>query len=181
MLLTDDEEAAKKVRKWSTQSREAAPWYQHEEVGYNYRMSNVIAGVIRGQFPYLDEHIKEKKEIYNRYKEGFKGLPVSMNPLNKDGESNYWLSCMIIDKEAMSKQVRGEQDYLYNKEEGKSSPQEILDSIASINAEGRPIWKPMHMQPIFRMNPLNSIYYLLSYKTNIFYRHYFIIFIEYIK
>jgi len=153
MLLTDSEDAAKKARKWSTQSREAAPWYQHEEIGYNYRMSNVIAGVIRGQFPHLDEHIREKKEIYNRYKKGFKGLPVNMNPLNKDGESNYWLSCLIIDKEAMSKQVRGEQDYLYSKEEGKSSPQEILDAIASINAEGRPIWKPMHMQPIFRMNP----------------------------
>ena len=153
MLLTNELEAANKARKWSTQSREQAPWYQHEEIGYNYRMSNVIAGVVRGQFPHLDEHIKQKKDIYYRYKEGFKDLPVEMNPINKDSEPNYWLSCMIIKPEAMSKQVRGEQDYLYKHEEGKSSPQEILDAIASINAEGRPIWKPMHMQPIFRNNP----------------------------
>ena len=154
MLLTDSLEAANKTRKWSTQSRENAPWYQHEEVGYNYRMSNVIAGVVRGQFPHLEEHIAQKKAIYERYKEGLKGLPVEMNPIDfKNSEPNYWLSCMIIKPEAMAKQVRGEKDFLYEKEIGKSSPQEILDAIASINAEGRPIWKPMHMQPIFRMNP----------------------------
>ena len=154
MLLTDSLEAANKTRKWSTQSRENAPWYQHEEVGFNYRMSNVIAGVVRGQFPHLDEHIAQKKAIYERYKEGLKGLPVEMNPFDsKNSEPNYWLSCMIIKPEAMARQVRGEQDYLYEKEKGKSSPQEILDAIAAINAEGRPIWKPMHMQPIYRMNP----------------------------
>ena len=154
MLLTDSQDAANKVRKWSTQSRESAPWYQHEEVGYNYRMSNVIAGVVRGQFPHLEEHIAQKKAIYERYKEGFKGLPVEMNPIDfEKSEPNYWLSCLIIKPEAIAKQVRGEQDCLYEKEEGKSSPQEILDAIASINAEGRPIWKPMHMQPIYRMNP----------------------------
>ena len=154
MLLTDSLDAANKARKWSTQSREEAPWYQHEEIGYNYRMSNVIAGIVRGQLPYLDEHIAQKKAIYERYKDGFKDLPVQMNPMNlKDSNPNYWLSCMIINSEAMSKQVRGEQDFLYKKEAGKSSPQEILDAIASINAEGRPIWKPMHMQPIYRMNP----------------------------
>lgn len=153
MLLTDDEEAANKVRKWSTQARENAPWYQHEELGYNYRMSNVIAGVVRGQFPYLEEHIAQKKAIYQRYKEGFAGLPVQMNPIPEECEPNYWLSCMMIDKEAMCKQVRGEQEALYLAEEGKSCPTEILEAIASINAEGRPIWKPMHMQPIYRMNP----------------------------
>lgn len=154
MLLTDSEEAANKVRKWSTQARENAPWYQHEEVGYNYRMSNVIAGVVRGQLPYLEEHIAQKKAIYERYKEGFKDLPVSMNPFDETNSvPNYWLSCMIIDEEAMCKQVRGEQKALYISEPGKSCPTEILDAIASINAEGRPIWKPMHMQPIFRMNP----------------------------
>ena len=153
MLLTDDLEAANKARKWSTQSRENAPWYQHEEIGYNYRMSNVIAGVVRGQYPYLEEHIAQKKAIYERYKEGLKGLPVKMNPIPKDCEPNYWLSCMIIDKDAMCKQVRGEQEALYISEKGKSCPTEILEKIASINAEGRPIWKPMHMQPIFRMNP----------------------------
>lgn len=153
MLLTDDLEAANKARKWSTQSRENAPWYQHEEIGYNYRMSNVIAGVVRGQYPYLEEHIAQKKAIYERYKEGLKGLPVKMNPIPKDCEPNYWLSCMIIDKDAMCKQVRGEKEALYISEKGKSCPTEILEKIASINAEGRPIWKPMHMQPIFRMNP----------------------------
>lgn len=154
MLLTDSLDAANKARKWSTQSREEAPWYQHEEIGYNYRMSNVIAGIVRGQLPYLEEHISQKKAIYERYKEGFKDLPVQMNPMNLiDSNPNYWLSCMIINPEAMAKQVRGEQDFLYKKEAGKSSPQEILDTLASINAEGRPIWKPMHMQPIYRMNP----------------------------
>ena len=154
MLLTDSLYAVNKARKWSTQSREDAAWYQHEEIGYNYRMSNVIAGIVRGQLPYLDEHIAQKKAIYERYKEGFKDLPVQMNPMNlTDSNPNYWLSCMIINPEAMAKQVRGEQDYLYASEKGKTTPQEILDTIVSINAEGRPIWKPMHMQPIYRMNP----------------------------
>lgn len=154
MLLTDDEAAADKARKWSTQARENAPWYQHEEVGYNYRMSNVIAGVVRGQLPHLEDHIAQKKAIYERYRDGFKGLPVSMNPIDfENSEPNYWLSCMILDKDAMCRQVRGEQDALYVPEHGKSCPTEILDAIASINAEGRPIWKPMHMQPIYRMNP----------------------------
>lgn len=154
MLLTDDKEAAEKVRKWSTQSREAAPWYQHEEIGYNYRMSNVIAGVVRGQMPHLEEHIAQKKVIYERYKEGLKGLPVRMNPYNeKESEPNFWLSCLILDKEAMCRQVRSECEPLYIPETGKSCPTEILEAIASINAEGRPIWKPMHMQPIYRLNP----------------------------
>lgn len=153
MLLTDDKEAAEKVRKWSTQSREAAPWYQHEEIGYNYRMSNVIAGVVRGQMPHLEEHIAQKKVIYERYKEGLKGLPVRMNPYNeKESEPNFWLSCLILDKEAMCRQVRSECEPLYIPETGKNCPTEILEAIASINAEGRPIWKPMHMQPVYRMN-----------------------------
>lgn len=153
MLLTDSLEAANKVRKWSTQARENAPWYQHEEIGYNYRMSNVIAGVIRGQLPYLEEHIAQKKAIYMRYKEGLKGLPVSMNPYDeKNSEPNFWLSCMIVDKDAMCKQVRSDNEALYSPEAGKSCPTEILEAISSVNAEGRPIWKPMHMQPIYRMN-----------------------------
>ena len=154
MLLTDEKESAEKVRKWSTQSRENAPWYQHEEIGYNYRMSNVIAGVVRGQLPYLEKHIAQKKAIYERYKEGFKDLPVSMNPYDEaNSEPNFWLSCMVIDKDAMCRQVRGEKEALYISEKGKSCPTEILEAIAGINAEGRPIWKPMHMQPIYRMNP----------------------------
>ncbi|MDN0069536.1 DegT/DnrJ/EryC1/StrS family aminotransferase [Collinsella ihumii] len=154
MLLTDDEEAANKVRKWSTQSRENAPWYQHEELGYNYRMSNVIAGVVRGQFPHLEEHIAQKKAIWERYRDGFKDLPVSMNPFDaNECEPNYWLSCLIVDSGAMCKQVRGEQEALFIPEQGRSCPTEILEAISSLNAEGRPIWKPMHMQPIYRMNP----------------------------
>ena len=153
MLLTDDLEQANKVRKWSTQSRENAAWYQHEEVGYNYRMSNVIAGVVRGQLPYLEEHIAQKKAIYMRYKEGFKDLPVQMNPYEAEkAEPNFWLSCMILDESAMCRQVRGETDALYIHEPGKTCPTEILEKLAAINAEGRPIWKPMHMQPIFRMH-----------------------------
>ena len=153
MLLTDDEDAANKVRKWSTQSREAAPWYQHEELGYNYRMSNVIAGVVRGQFKYLDEHIAQKKVIYQRYKEGFKDLPVTMNPFIEGiMEPNYWLSCLLINEEAMCKQVRSENETLYIDEPGKSCPSEILETLTKYNAEGRPIWKPMHMQPIYATN-----------------------------
>ena len=154
MFLTNSRADAEKVRKWSTQSREAAPWYQHEELGYNYRMSNVIAGVVRGQLPYLEEHIAQKKAIYMRYKEGLKDIPVQMNPYDEvNSEPNFWLSCMLIDRDAMCRQVRGEHDALYVSAPGKSCPTEILETLAKFNAEGRPIWKPMHMQPMYRMNP----------------------------
>ncbi len=153
MLLTDDLDAANKARKWSTQSREEAPWYQHEEVGYNYRMSNIIAGVVRGQLPHLEEHIAKKKAIYERYKEGFKDLPVTMNPYDPEiMEPNFWLSCMLINKEAMCKQVRSDNDYCYNSEPGKTCPDEILNTLEKYNVQGRPIWKPMHMQPLYRMH-----------------------------
>lgn len=153
MFLTDSKDDADKVRKWSTQSREDAPWYQHEEIGYNYRMSNVIAGVVRGQLPYLKEHIAEKKAIYERYKEGLKDLPLRMNPYDRENsEPNFWLSCILIDEEAMSPLVRGEQNFLYQSVKGKSNPQEIMEMLTKVNAESRPIWKPMHMQPIYRMN-----------------------------
>ena len=154
MLLTDFKDAATQARKWSTQSREIAPWYQHKELGYNYRMSNVIAGVVRGQLPHLQEHIAQKKAIYERYKEGFKDLPVSMNPFDLEScEPNHWLSCLLIDEEAMCRQIRNDGNCLYESKSGKSCPHEILDALSAINAEGRPIWKPMHMQPIFRNNP----------------------------
>ncbi|HJC11775.1 DegT/DnrJ/EryC1/StrS family aminotransferase [Mordavella massiliensis] len=153
MFLTDSKTDADKVRKWSTQSRENAPWYQHEELGYNYRMSNITAGVVRGQLPYLEEHIGQKKAIYERYKENLKDLPVSMNPVPDCCEPNYWLSCLLIDKDAMCSQMRGEQEVLYKTESGKSCPTEILEALDAFNAEGRPIWKPMHMQPIYRMSP----------------------------
>jgi dTDP-4-amino-4,6-dideoxygalactose transaminase len=158
MLLTDSLEDANKARKWSTQSREDTAWYQHEELGYNYRMSNIIAGVVRGQLPYLEEHIAQKKAIYERYKEGLKGLPIAMNPFDSEkSKPNFWLSCMIIDKNAMCKQVRGEKEALYVKESGKSCPTEILEALAAFNAEGRPIWKPMHMQPVYRMNSFVTV------------------------
>lgn len=154
MLLTNNLNNANKARKWSTQSRDDAPWYQHEEIGYNYRMSNIVAGVVRGQLPYIDEHIAQKKAIYERYKKGFKNLPVTMNPFDdKNSQPNFWLSCLLIDENAICKQVRGEKDACYIRESGKSCPTEILEILAYYNAEGRPIWKPMHMQPIFRTNP----------------------------
>ena len=158
MLLTDDPAAAQKVRKWSTQSRENAPWYQHEELGYNYRMSNVIAGVVRGQFPHLEEHIAKKKEIYFRYKEGFEGLPVSMNPYDETAsEPNFWLSCLLIEENAMCKQTRTATEASYVSEAGKSCPTQILETLASCYAEGRPIWKPMHLQPIYSGRPFVSV------------------------
>ena len=135
MFLTDSKDDADKVRKWSTQSREPFPWYEHEEIGYNYRMSNVIAGVVRGQMPYLEEHIAQKRAIYERYKAGLAGLPVQMNPYDVvNSVPNFWLSCMIIEKSAVA----------------KCNPAKILDCLTEMNAEGRPIWKPMHLQPIYR-------------------------------
>ena len=149
-LLTDDAAAAEQARKWSTQSREAAAWYQHKELGYNYRMSNVVAGVVRGQLPYLEKHIAEKRAIYQRYREGFRGLPVTMNPYEEAySVPNFWLSCLLIDEAAMCVQTRDEQEAGYVPEKGKSCPTEILEMLAKYNAEGRPIWKPMHMQPIY--------------------------------
>jgi dTDP-4-amino-4,6-dideoxygalactose transaminase len=153
MLLTDDLAAANKARKLSTQARDNAPWYQHEELGYNYRISNVVAGVVRGQWGYLDEHIEAKRVIYERYQEGLKGLPVSMNPWDKvNSVPNYWLSCLIIEPSAMCKQARSDNKAVYVPEHGKSCPTEILETLDSLNAEARPIWKPMHLQPIYRMN-----------------------------
>ena len=165
-FLTDDKETANKASKWSTQARENAPWYQHEEVGYNYRMSNVVAGVIRGQYKYLEEHIERKKVLYERYREGFKELPVKMNPVVDETEPNYWLSAMIIDKDYMCRQVRDDSQALYVREKGKTCPTEILEKLASYNAEGRPIWKPMHMQPMYRMHEFVTRSGSLRAKTN---------------
>ena len=154
MLLTHTRAEADKARKWSTQSRENAPWYQHEELGYNYRMSNVIAGVVRGQLPYLEEHIAQKRSIYMRYKEGFKDLPVTMNPYDgQNSQPNFWLSCLLLQEEAMCPQVRSDTQALYTPQTGRSCPTEILETLARYNAEGRPLWKPMHLQPLYRMHP----------------------------
>lgn len=160
MLLTDDVSAATKARFWSTQSRENYPWYQHEESGYNYRMSNIVAGIGRGQLLHLDEHISKKKEIYMRYQEGFKDLPVTMNPYMVGiMEPNYWLSCLLIHEEAMCPTNRNrimeyengmETDVTYEHVPGKTCPDEIREFLAKYNVESRPIWKPMHMQPVFQ-------------------------------
>jgi dTDP-4-amino-4,6-dideoxygalactose transaminase len=121
-------------------------------------MSNVIAGVVRGQLPYLGDHIAKKKAIYERYKNGFKDLPVCMNPYDPDTmEPNFWLSCMLIDEDAMCKQVRSDNESCYNTESGKTCPDEILDTLAKYNVQGRPIWKPMHMQPVFKDHDFISV------------------------
>ena len=142
MFLSDSEEDAAKVRKWSTQSREPFPWYQHEDLGFNYRMSNLIAGVVRGQLPHLREHIAQKRAIWERYEKGLRDLPVKMNPFDRErSEPNFWLSCLTIDKTAFSPDPGAK---------GKTDPAELLSALARFNAEGRPIWKPMHLQPLYR-------------------------------
>lgn len=133
MILTDNKESADHMRKLSTQAREPFPYYQHEEIGYNFRMSNIVAGVARGQFEHLEEHIAGKKAIYDRYAEGFKDLPVEMH-----GGGNYWLSCLKIDDEIA-----------YNNDGLNVGPEDIIAKLAEYNAEARHIWKPMSMQPVY--------------------------------
>lgn len=158
VFLTDNKADADKVRMWSTQSKESAPWYQHNELGYNYRMSNIIAGVIRGQMDHLEEHIAQKKTIYERYKEGLKGLPVTLNPFDADScAPNYWLSCLLIDTDAMCPQKRTDTEATFTPEKGKTCPTEILETLAKYNAEGRSIWKPMHLQPIYLKNSFVTV------------------------
>lgn len=135
MFLSDDEDAAAKVRFWSTQAREPFPYYQHEEIGYNYRMSNIVAGIGRGQLLHLKEHRDRKEKIYMRYKEGLAGLPVTLNPY--DGENsvpNFWLTCMLIDRDC------------------PVTPDDVRIFLEKYNVESRPIWKPMHLQPVYNNN-----------------------------
>ena len=170
MLLSNDEEAIKLAKKWSTQSREPAPWYQHTQTGYNYRLSNILAGIGRGQLLHLEEHIAQKKTIYERYKVGFKDLPVQMNPIPDNVTTNYWLSCMIIDREAMCLQTRTDLEASFVKKAGKTCPTEILQLLNKYNAEGRPIWKPMHMQPIFKENDFIQVDEAIDVGADIFER-----------
>lgn len=132
MLLTDTNDAREKAFFWSTQSKEKTPWYQHEEIGYNYRMSNVVAGIGRGQLLHLEEHRDLKKQIYFKYKEGLNGLPVTMNPYLENTTPNFWLSCILIDKNC------------------NVTPENLRLKLEEYNIESRPIWKPMHMQPVFK-------------------------------
>ncbi len=140
MFLSNDEAAVKKVKFWATQSRDPAPHYQHSEIGYNYRMSNIIAGIGRGQLVYLDEHIQKKQQIYETYKKAFKDLPIQMNPHAADSKPNYWLSCILIDK-------------AYD----KVTCQQIMEALLQENIESRPIWKPMHLQPVFQNNDFITV------------------------
>ena len=150
MLICPDEYSYNKAK--STQSREDAPWYEHEELGYNYRMSNIVAGVIRGQWPHLDEHIAGKKRVFDRYREGLKGLPLTVY-----GGGNYWLSTALIDREAMEPFARSDRSSVYESVSGKSCPSEILEAMEAFGAQGRPIWKPMHMQPMYRSNEFITV------------------------
>lgn len=133
MLVGKDEDKIKKARFYATQSREPARHYEHKEIGYNYRMSNVVAGIGRGQLKHLDEHIALKKAIYETYKEAFADIPeITMNPLGgEENNSNYWLSCVTIDEDC------------------KVKPLDIMVALEQENIESRPIWKPMHLQPVF--------------------------------
>jgi dTDP-4-amino-4,6-dideoxygalactose transaminase len=131
MLLSEDTCAVKKAFFWATQSKDPAPWYQHSEIGYNYRMSNVVAGIGRGQLLHLDEHRDRKVAIYERYKKGLEGLPLQMNPYTDDARPNHWLSCVILDEDCTV------------------TPGDVIAALGQENIESRYIWKPMHMQPVF--------------------------------
>ncbi len=139
MLITKEKAPRDKALFWATQAREPAPWYQHEEIGYNYRMSNVVAGIGRGQLLHLDEHRALKEKIYMRYKEGFRDIPVTMNPYLEDSVPNFWLSCLLVDKSS------------------GVDPMDIMKKLEDANVESRPIWKPMHMQPVFKNNDFIAV------------------------
>lgn len=141
MLLSDDEEAIRKARFWATQSREAHPWYEHKELGYNYRMSNIVAGIGRGQLIHLDEHKAIKKKIYETYQAAFTDIDaIKMNPFLECSEPNFWLSCIIVDTAKIN-----------------VKPSDIAATLANENIESRPIWKPMHLQPVFSKNDFISV------------------------
>lgn len=150
MFISRDKETADHARKLSTQARDAAPWYQHSELGYNYRLSNILAGIGRGQLLHLQEHIDAKKRVYERYANGLKELPVKMNPYLSNSEPIFWLSCLIIDKDAMCEHTRTDFECSYVNEPGKSCPDQIRETLEKYNIESRPIWKPMHLQPIYK-------------------------------
>lgn len=141
MLLSDDEAAVKKARFWSTQSREPFPWYEHKEIGYNYRMSNIVAGIGLGQLLHLDEHKMLKTNIYNTYRSAFADIDaISMNPYADCSVPNFWLSCMTIDPQ-----------------KSDVTPKKVIDALAAENIEARFVWKPMHMQPVFAQRDYISV------------------------
>ena len=134
MLITETKEARDKAFFWATQAREPAPWYQHEEIGYNYRMSNVVAGIGRAQLKHIEEHRNIKERIYRRYEAAFADLPMSMNPYTNGMKPNFWLSCMLVNENC------------------GVNPIKVMETLNDANVESRPIWKPMHMQPVFKDN-----------------------------
>lgn len=133
MLISDDEELIKKARFLATQAREPKPYYEHKEIGYNYRMSNIVAGIGRGQMIHLDSHVQTKTEIYRTYEKAFADIPeMTMNPYLEDSVPNFWLSCILLD------------------EQSKVTPTMIREKLEEENIESRPIWNPMHKQPLFQ-------------------------------
>ena len=154
MLFTQDKESADKARKWVTETSENAPLGQLVALDYGYRMSNVLAGIGLGQYLHLAEHLTKKRAIFERYQEGLKDLPITMNPYEADKASpSHWLSCLLISPEAMCRQVREEKEALYVKEAGKSCPTHLMETLAKYNVESCPMWKPMHLQPLYHKNP----------------------------
>ena len=139
MLLSDDEAAIAKARFWATQAREPYPWYEHKELGYNYRMSNIVAGIGRGQLLHLDEHRQKKEDLYRAYETGLAGLPVKMNPYLSCSRPNFWLSCMTIDPGCAV------------------TPEQVRLALEAENIEARPIWKPMHLQPLYAANDFITV------------------------
>lgn len=138
MLVADDEKDIKKAKFWATQAREPVRHYEHKEIGYNYRMSNVVAGIGRGQLLALDAYKEKKQKIYREYLAAFQSIPeIKMNPLNPDGEANNWLSCMTLEPEAIKEGI---------------TPAVIMDALEQKNIESRPIWKPMDLQPVYAEN-----------------------------
>lgn len=133
MLVSNNEDGIKKVRFWATQSKEPVRHYEHKEIGYNYRMSNICAGIGRGQLKVLDKRIEKKTEIYNKYKNELEKVKeIKMQPIPKNTKPNHWLSVMTIDKDS------------------KVKPLNIMDTLEKENIDSRPVWKPMHLQPVFK-------------------------------
>lgn len=150
MLLTDDDYSAKKARSRASHSRAAAPWSQHEELGDDCRMSDLVAGLILGQFQHLDEHIAKKRAIYERYLEELDGDIMYMNPVGEGTEPNYWMSCITCESNIQFQETRSEREYTYTNQHGTASPMEIYDALEAFNVESCPVYKPMSMQPVFR-------------------------------
>ena len=132
IVVSDNDDAIKKLRFWATQSREPARHYEHKEIGYNYRMSGVCAAIGRGQLKTLEERVSTKREIYNKYKKELESLPITMMPVTKKCAPNYWLSVLTINPDSQVK------------------PDDIITALEKENIESRPLWKPMNSQPIFQ-------------------------------